>query len=171
MAPRRALTFGARSVSPGRDIAALAAFIILVFAVAWIASAVTLPAIPGWYASLEKPSFTPPNWLFGPVWGVLYLMIALAGWLVWRDRSPARNRALILFGVQLALNLAWSVLFFGLKLIGPALIEIIVLLAAIGATIVTTLHVSRTAALLLVPYLAWVAYATALNAAIFRLNS
>jgi tryptophan-rich sensory protein len=155
----------------GRDIGALVIFIALVFAVAWIASAVTLPAIPGWYAELSKPSFTPPNQVFGPVWSILYLMMAVAGWLVWRSRGPARNRALALFGVQLALNLAWSVLFFGLKLIGPALIEIFVLLAAISGTAVAAYRISRAAALLLVPYLAWVGYAAALNAAIWRLNS
>lgn len=158
-------------MTSGRDIGALAAFVILVFAVAWVASAVTLPAIPGWYAGLSKPPFTPPNQVFGPVWGILYLMIALSGWLVWRSRSPARDRALVLFGAQLALNLAWSVLFFGLKLVGPALIEILVLLAAISATAAAAFRASRAAALLLVPYLAWVGYAAALNAAIWRLNS
>ena len=131
----------------------------------------TLPAIPGWYAALEKPWFTPPDRVFGPVWGVLYLMMAISGWLLWRGRGPDRRRALMLFAVQLVLNGAWSILFFGLKLIGPALIEIAVLLIAIGATIVAAFHISTIAALLLVPYFAWVCYATALNAAIWWLNA
>jgi translocator protein len=153
-----------------RNFAALAGFIGLTLAVGWIGSLVTLPAIPGWYAQLAKPSFTPPNWVFGPVWTALYLMMAAAAWLVWRSDHGDRSRALAAWGIQLALNLAWSVLFFGFKQIGIALVEIAILLVAIAATIRLSARISRPAAWLLVPYLAWVCYATVLNLALWRLN-
>jgi tryptophan-rich sensory protein len=124
---------------------------------------------PGaWYAALAKPSWTPPGWLFGPVWAVLYLMIAVAGWLVWR--AEGLRAALMVWGVQLALNGAWSWLMFGRQAIGLALIDILAMLAAIIAFIVLAWPVSRPAAGLFVPYLAWVSFATALNATIWRMN-
>jgi tryptophan-rich sensory protein len=154
-----------------RSSAALAGFIALTLAVGWIGSRATLPEIPGWYAELAKPSFTPPNWVFGPVWTTLYVMIAVAAWLVWRSDNAARAGALALWGVQLSLNLAWSLLFFGLKDVGLALLDIVILLVAIVVTIAAFARASRLAAWLLVPYLVWVAYATALNFAIWRLNT
>jgi tryptophan-rich sensory protein len=124
---------------------------------------------PGaWYAALAKPAWTPPGWLFGPVWAVLYLMIAVAGWLVWR--AEGLRAALMVWGLQLALNGAWSWLMFGRQAIGLALIDILAMLAAIIAFIVLARPVSRPAALLFVPYLAWVSFATALNATIWRMN-
>jgi tryptophan-rich sensory protein len=154
-----------------RSILALAGFVVLTLTVSAIGAIATLPEIPGWYAQLAKPSFTPPNWVFGPVWTTLYILMAIAAWLVWRDRAPARTRALAAWGVQLALNLAWSLLFFGSHRIGLALAEIVLLLLAIAATIALFAPLSRVAAMLLVPYLAWVAYATALNFAVWRLNT
>ncbi len=144
---------------------ALGAFFIVVFAVAASGAFFT----PGdWYAALAKPSWNPPNWLFGPVWTVLYAMIAVSGWLVWQQEH---NRlALSLYAVQLVLNAAWSWLFFGRHAIGLALADIVLLLLAIVATIVLFWPLSRLAAGLLVPYALWVAFATALNAAIWRLN-
>lgn len=127
---------------------------------------------PGeWYASIAKPSWTPPGWLFGPVWTALYAMMGVAAWLLWRRRAdrPAR-RALACFAVQLALNFAWTPAFFGLRSPGLALAIIVALLAAIAATVVASWRASHAAAWLLVPYLAWVGFATALNAAIWRLN-
>lgn len=163
---------GGRAARPvWREAAALALLVALVLAVAAAGAAVTRPAIPGWYASLDKPGFTPPNWVFAPVWTALYLMMAVAAWLVWRrPRRPDRTRALQLFGLQLALNLLWSVLFFGAQAVGAALIEIGLLLAAILATMRAFHRVARAAAWLLAPYLAWVAYAAALNATIWLLN-
>lgn len=152
------------------DAAALAGFVVLVLAVAGIGSAVTAPAIPGWYSGLVKPAFTPPNWVFAPVWTALYVMMAVAAWLVWRGRRGPRAPALVLFAIQLALNLAWSVLFFGLRHTAWAFADIVALLVAIGATIAAFAQVDRLAAWLLVPYLAWVGYAAALNLAIWRLN-
>jgi tryptophan-rich sensory protein len=124
---------------------------------------------PGaWYEVLAKPAWTPPNWLFGPVWTVLYIMIAIAGWLVWRVHPSGRPIAI--WAVALILNALWSWLFFGRQQIGLALVDIVLLWLGILAFVVAAWPRSRLAALLFVPYLAWVGYATALNAAIWRLN-
>ncbi|MFC6286831.1 TspO/MBR family protein [Nocardioides sp. GCM10027113] len=120
------------------------------------------------YRNLEQPVFAPPAWLFGPVWTVLYVMIAVAGWLVWR--SHGWDRALTLWAVQLVLNMAWTPLFFGLREYGWALAEIAALWVAIAATAVAFRRRSRLAAVLLLPYLAWVTFAAALNAGIWWLN-
>ena len=105
-----------RTGSRGRSLLVLLAFVILVAVASATASSVTLPQIGGWYAGLEKPWFNPPNWLFGPVWSALYAMMAIAGWLVWRERGLKGARgALALFGLQLALNILWSLIFFGLE--------------------------------------------------------
>ena len=150
----------------------LLAFVVVCFGAAAIGSAFTGSALSDWYPGLEKPSFNPPNWLFGPVWTVLYLAMAVAGWLVWRREGFSGATApLAVFGVQLALNLLWSGLFFGLRSPGLALGEIIVLWVAILATIVLFRRVSTPAALLLVPYLAWVTFAAVLNFEIWRLNA
>jgi benzodiazapine receptor len=127
---------------------------------------------PGdWYATLAKPPFNPPNWVFGPAWTTLYLMIAVATWLLWRaDASAARRRALRLNAVQLVLNAAWTPLFFGLQAPGLALACITLMWLAILATILGAWRVSRPAAWLLVPYLGWVSFATMLNASIWWLN-
>ena len=142
------------------------------FAAAGLGSLATTPQIPGWYAGLEKPFFSPPNWLFGPVWTVLFLAMAVAGWMVWRRRGfSGAPVAFTLFGAQLVLNVLWSVLFFGLQSPGAALIEIVVLWIFILATLLAFSKVSRNASLLLVPYLAWVTFAAVLNLAIWYLNS
>lgn len=129
-------------------------------------------AVRDWYPSLVRPSFAPPSWVFGPVWTALYLMMGLAAWFVWRKAgsSPAGRVALGLFALQLVLNGLWSVLFFGLRAPGPALIEIVVLWAAIAATLRAFWRIDAGAGWLLVPYLAWVTFATALNAGFWWLN-
>jgi len=125
----------------------------------------------GWYERIRKPTWRPPNWLFGPAWALLFLMIATAGWMVWREGSgDALTAAMNAYAVQLALNAAWSGVFFGLRRPGWALFELILLWIAIAATIVLFLPISETAAWLMTPYLAWVSFAGALNAAIWRLN-
>lgn len=130
--------------------------------------------MPGdWYASLAKPAWTPPTWVFGPAWTILYAMMALAAWRLWRRlgaRPRESRRALVLFAVQLALNLSWTPVFFGMQRPDLALVVILFLWVAIAATIVAAWKACKTAAALLVPYLAWVTFATALNAAIWRLN-
>lgn len=160
-----------RTGSRGRSLLMLLAFVILVAVASATASSVTLPQIGGWYAGLEKPWFNPPNWLFGPVWTALYAMMAIAGWLVWRERglNGARS-ALALFGLQLALNILWSLIFFGLESPGAAFIEITALWAAVGATTVAFRRIKPLAGWLFVPYLLWVSYAAVLNGAVWWLN-
>jgi benzodiazapine receptor len=150
---------------------ALAGFLVLCFAVAAAGGAVTATSVGSWYAALAKPPFNPPDWVFGPVWTTLYAMIAVAGWRVWRRRSErGAGSALIAWGVQLALNLAWSFIFFGARLIGAALADIVVLLAAIVLTAILSWRVDRLAGVLLMPYIAWVSFATVLNASLWKLN-
>jgi tryptophan-rich sensory protein len=120
------------------------------------------------YRALELPPFAPPSWLFGPVWTVLYVMIAVAGWLVWRESGW--SLALTLWSVQLVLNLAWTPLFFAADLYVWALLDIVLLLGLVAWTAAAFRRTSRLAAALLVPYLLWVGFATALNAAIVVLN-
>jgi tryptophan-rich sensory protein len=129
--------------------------------------------MPGeWYATLKKPSWNPPDWIFGPVWSALYTMMAVAAWLVWkRGGFAAQRRPLTLFLVQLALNALWTPLFFGLHRPGLAFAEIVMLWLAIAATLAAFRPVSRPAAWLLVPYLAWVSFAAVLNFTLWRLNS
>lgn len=125
--------------------------------------------VPGeWYAALQKPPFNPPAWVFGPAWTTLYILIAVAGWLVWRRASA--SLPMKLWWAQLALNFAWTPAFFGARQIGVALVIILVLLAVIFAFIATAWREHRTAALLFLPYAGWVAFASTLNAAIFVLN-
>jgi tryptophan-rich sensory protein len=125
-----------------------------------------------WFAALSKPSWQPPNYLFGPVWTTLYLMMGIAAGLVWlRGPAPAVRAALIAFAVQLLLNALWTPVFFGAQALGAALMVIVVLWLAITLTIVLFWRVQRLAAALLLPYLAWVSFATALNAALWRLNA
>ena len=150
----------------------LLACLALCLAVGVLGGLVTYPEIPTWYASLNKPSWTPPNWAFPVAWNILYAMMALSLWLLW-DRTPesgARSSAIVLFCVQLALNAAWSPVFFGLHQTRFALAIIIVLAIAIAMTIVSAWRINKLAAILLVPYLAWVAYAATLNAGIVILN-
>lgn len=133
----------------------------------------TAPAIPTWYAELAKPALDPPAWVFGPVWTTLYFLMGVAAFLVWQRDINRRNVkiALGVFVVQLALNALWSILFFGMRNPGVAFIEIIFLWVAISATIVVFAKISRSAAWLLVPYIAWVSFAAYLNYVIWTLNS
>ena len=155
-----------------RDVLALAGAVLLPLAVGGLGSFATFDAVRTWYPTLVRPSFAPPSWVFGPVWTALYVMMGVASWLVWRQRDaePAARRALVLYAVQLLLNLAWSWIFFGLHRPGPALLEIMVLLVMIAVTTLCFRPVSRAAAALMLPYLAWVSFATALNAGFWWLN-
>lgn len=146
----------------------LLAWLVLVFSV----SALSARYMPGeWYRGLNKPSFNPPGWVFGPVWTVLYTMMAVAAYLVWRRSGFAGAQAALgLFLIQLVLNGLWSWLFFGIQRPDLALIDIIVLWLAILATAVAFRKHDPLASNLLLPYLAWVSFATVLNASIVRLN-
>lgn len=137
-----------------------------------VGSLFTVPSIPTWYAGLAKPDFAPPNWIFAPVWTTLFLLMGIALFLVWRKGSEKKGVkiGLVLFVIQLALNVLWSTIFFGLRNPGGALVEIVFLWFAILATMIAFKKVSRPAGLLLLPYLLWVMFAAYLNYAIWRLN-
>lgn len=154
-----------------REWMVLAAFILVCFGAATVGSWFTTLSLEGWYAGLRKPAWNPPNWVFAPVWSALYLMMAVAAWLVWR-RSGFRGApgALGLFGLQLLLNVSWSWLFFGLHSPSLAFVGIVALYAAIGATTIAFARISTSASWLMAPYLAWVTFAAGLNLAIWRLN-
>ena len=154
-----------------RDLLALAGFVLVCLAVSVLGGAITATSVGGWYQQLDKPSFNPPDWLFAPVWTTLYLFMALAAWRVWRRAGwRAGRQALAVFALQLILNLLWSGLFFGLQSIGLALFEILFLLGAVLSAAILFWRIDRVAGLLFVPYAAWVAFATLLNAALWKLN-
>jgi len=137
-----------------------------------IGSLFTMSSIPTWYATLNKPAFTPPNWVFGPVWTTLYVMMGISLFLVVRgglDVAPVRQ-GVFLFAVQLVLNTLWSVIFFGMRSPFLGLVTILALITLVTATIFAFYRVSRPAAWLLVPYLCWGCFATALNAMVWVLN-
>lgn len=163
---------GSVALFGGRSILALAVSLALCFAVAAVGGAVTRPAINGWYAGLAKPPFNPPDWVFAPVWTLLFAMMAVAAWRIGLADPQMRSnrRALVLFALQLAVNLGWSVAFFGARSPLAGLVVILVLEALIVATILEFRHLDRPAAWLMVPYAAWVAFAIVLNVAIYSLN-
>lgn len=137
-----------------------------------IGSVFTTPAIPTWYASLNKPGFSPPNWLFGPVWITLYVLMGISLFLVWRKGLdiPYVKSGIMLFSIQLILNVLWSVVFFGLKSPLGGLVIILILWILILLTMIEFYKVSELAGALLVPYILWVSFATVLNASLYFLN-
>ncbi|MDI1286040.1 MAG: tryptophan-rich sensory protein [Reyranella sp.] len=153
------------------EIIGLVLFLAFCLGIGALGAAVTASSVNTWYADLNKPPFNPPNEVFGPVWTVLYVMMATAAWRVWRaaDRETAQG-PLTMFALQLALNLGWSVAFFGLERTGAAVAVILVLELAVIATAFAFRPIDRLAALLMVPYALWVGFATVLNIAIWRLN-
>ena len=158
----------ASGMRPAGQIIALVAWVGLCFLTAWVGSRFT----PGdWYLQIQKPTWTPPGYLFGPVWSVLYLSMGVAAWLVWRRAGFSGARlALTLFVVQLVLNGMWSWIFFGIQRPGLAFAEIVLLWSMILATMLTFWRISSFAGMLLLPYLAWVSFAAFLNYSIWHLN-
>jgi benzodiazapine receptor len=157
-----------RTISVGRSWLGLFFWLILCFGVAAFGSQFTPDS---WYRQLAKPGFTPPDWVFGPVWTILYIMMALAAWLVWRDRGFGGARlALSLFVLQLMLNGLWSFIFFGLQRPGLAFGEIVLLWLAILMTLAMFWRLAPSAGLLLAPYWLWVSFAAVLNFALWRMN-
>jgi tryptophan-rich sensory protein len=149
----------------------LLGWIVLCFAVGGVSGTWTAAEVGGWYRTLHRPGFAPPDWVFGPVWSLLYLLMAIAAWRVWiTPASPMRSWGIGLFLVQLALNFAWTWIFFHRHAIGAALAEIAALWVAIAVTLLVFARVSPMAAWLMAPYLVWVSFATALNAGFWRLN-
>ena len=134
-----------------------------------IGSIFTSSSIPTWYSTLNKPVFNPPNYLFGPVWTVLYILMGISLYLIWTNKKKNKT-ALTIFGIQLFLNTLWSIIFFGLKNIPAAFIEIILLWAAILYTITVFYKINKNAAYILIPYLAWVSFAAILNFYLLILN-
>lgn len=143
----------------------LALFVVVVLGVGTLIGFSVLPG--DWYAGLAKPPFNPPNWVFGPVWSLLYILIAIAGWRTWRDGSAATMKV---WAVQMVLNFLWSPVFFGAQQPGLAMIVIVLLLVAVLLFIARAWPADRISASLFVPYAAWVAFACLLNASIFWLN-
>ncbi len=137
-----------------------------------VGSLFTSPSIPNWYATIEKPGFTPPNWVFAPVWTFLFVLMGVSAYLVWNKGLENKNvkMALLIFSIQLALNMLWSFLFFRLQSPLYAFFEIIVLWLAIVLTILNFFKISRAASWLLIPYIIWVSFAAILNFYIVRLN-
>ena len=154
-----------------RDTVGFSAFLALCLAVSAVGAAATASSVGSWYQTQAKPSFNPPDWIFAPVWTALFFMMAVAAWRVWRRNGLGGARsAMTLFALQLVLNMGWSIAFFGLRSIGAALAEILILLLAILATTVLFWQRDRVAGMLFVPYAAWVTFAAVLNAALWQLN-
>ncbi len=147
---------------------ALAGWLALCFAAS---ATVVFVSIDGWYAGIQKPSWSPPSWLFGPVWSILYGMMGVAAWLVWKKGGwREQKRVLGIFLLQLALNALWTPLFFGMHWIGLAFAEIILLWLAIATTMIAFTRVRKDAGALFVPYLMWVSFAAILNFTLWRMN-
>jgi len=153
------------------DILKLAASILLCQLAGFLGSLFTTPVIPTWYRTLNKPSFTPPNWIFGPVWISLYILMGISLFIVWRRTDhPKFRMAFVFFFVQFILNILWLVAFFGLKSPLLGLIDIVLLWIAILLTILNFFKVSKFAGVLLIPYLLWVSFAILLNFSLWILN-
>jgi tryptophan-rich sensory protein len=150
----------------------LAGFVAICLLAGALGGWVTSQSVVEWYPTLNKPAWNPPAWIFAPVWTTLYVMMAVAAWLVWKKgrRGSGARLALALFFIQLALNCLWSFLFFGARSPGWALVDIVALLAALAATTWAFFHHSRLAGALMLPYLAWVSFAGFLNFTIWQLN-
>jgi len=155
-----------------REIPKLIVSILIVFLGGALGSVATFPELTTWYAVLAKPAWNPPNWLFGPVWSTLYVLMGISLFLVWREGLDRRDvrYAILIFAVQLGLNVAWSLVFFGLHSIFGGLVLIIILWLAIWANIVAFYVISKPAGLILIPYLIWVSIASYLNYTIYLLN-
>jgi len=155
-----------------QNLSALVAFVVLCELAGVIGSIFTISSIPTWYAVLRKPWFTPPNWLFGPIWLTLYFLMGISLYLVFENkRNKAKEKpALWAFGIQLFLNVLWSVLFFGMHYLFYGFIEIVLLWISIAVTIILFFKISKAAAYLLLPYILWVTIAASLNYYVFILN-
>jgi tryptophan-rich sensory protein len=147
------------------------AWLVVCYGVSAVGGLVTEHAVETWYQTLAKPGVNPPDWVFGPVWTVLYGLMAVAAWLVWASAdNVARRRGIVWFCAQLAVNLMWSFVFFGARMLGLAVVDIALLWALIAVTMVFFFKVSRAAGWLMVPYLGWVTFAGYLNWAVWMMN-
>lgn len=162
-----------RRFTGGVDVPRLALSILLCEAIGGIGSLFTISSISNWYATIIKPSFTPPNWLFGPIWITLFFLMGITFYLLWSRLREGIivTVPLIAFGSQLVLNVLWTFLFFDLHLLFASLVEIVILWATIGVTIATSYRATKTGGLLLLPYIAWVTIASLLNYGVWVLNT
>jgi tryptophan-rich sensory protein len=141
------------------------------FLVAGLGGLATTSSVNDWYLTLKRPEWNPPGWIFGPVWTTLYFMMGIAAWLVWKNSPPEKSRLPIaIFGFHLLLNLFWSILFFGMREVGWAAVEIVILWLFIVLVLLQFMRLDRLAGWLLVPYLLWVSFASFLNYTIWSLN-
>lgn len=156
----------------GKEIPLLALFVLACLLVGGISGFLTSGEVNNWYPNLNKPLWNPPNWLFGPVWTILYVLMGIAAFLVYREGFEKREVkfALGIFSIQLALNFFWSIIFFSYKNLFASFVEIIILWVAILATIISFYPISRSAAFIMLPYLLWVTFATLLNYSLWILN-
>lgn len=156
---------------PAQRFAGALVSVLIALAAGLIGNFLGMDAISTWYAGLEKPAWNPPNWIFGPVWTLLYILMGVAAYVVWEQKKDsARRGALVVYGVQLLLNAAWSIIFFTFKQPAIAFGEIVLMWLAILVTIVMFWRIKPLAGILLLPYIAWVTFATVLNFAIWQLN-
>lgn len=155
-----------------KEIIKLSLSVLIPLLIGFIGSYFTAPAIPEWYAGLNKPSLNPPNWIFAPVWTILYIFMGVAFFLVWKENAELRRKvtAFALFGIQLVLNLTWSIFFFGMKNPELAMMNIILLVIALIATMISFYKISKKTLYLLIPYLLWISFASYLNYQIIVLN-
>jgi len=166
------MTADIRTSRPAPSWPGLLVFIAITFTAAWLGSRMTTASLSDWYVALAKPPWTPPDRIFGPVWTILYLMMALAAWLVWQRGGWLANAGpLALWGLQLALNVLWTALFFGMRSPAAGLLVILLLWSVIFATLFNFWSRAPAAGVLMLPYLCWTTFATALNFAIWRLNA
>jgi tryptophan-rich sensory protein len=155
-----------------KNIIKLLLSIVICQAAGVIGAVFTFPEISNWYASLEIPSFSPPSWVFSPVWTILFLLMGISLFLIWKKGTETKGKrdAIIVFFFQLVLNTLWSIIFFGFHSLGGAFLEIIVLWLAIMFTIMQFYKISKLASLLLLPYIVWVSFAAILNLFIWQIN-
>jgi len=159
-------------------ISALIYFLLITFLAALVGNFFTAPSIPTWYASLNKPSFSPPNWLFGPAWTILYILMAVSAFWIWSSYAKARDEkekrkiktAIVIYGVHLVLNALWSFIFFGLQNPAWAFFEILILWVLIMIVAWKFYQIRRIAGIFFIPYILWVTFASVLNFAIWQLN-
>lgn len=144
--------------------------VVLCLALGLLSGFSTVESINNWYRFINKPSWNPPNWIFGPVWTLLYILMGIAVALVWHAQTQNKKTAITFFIIQFILNLAWSFIFFKQHAIGWAFAEILIMLLCISATIFSFYKISKPAAWLMLPYLCWVSFATILNGSIWYLN-
>jgi len=154
-----------------KSILPLLVFILITLFAGFIGSFFTTPSIASWYAFINKPSFSPPNWLFAPVWSLLYILMGIAAFLIWQKRDNLKTKpALMFYGIQLILNTLWSIIFFGMHNPGLAFLEIIILWSFILITLIKFYKINKTSGILFIPYLIWVSFASILNFAVWMLN-